>query len=115
MTKEGGEKKKAKINPNAAFPLETSKLTYQVGEVVAGLSCHETVREPKANHVLHVGVQAGRIGFEQHIDQAGQEVISISGLTAGHSERLKDVLTAFGYACKFVLRGSFGIHFNYGC
>lgn len=99
----------------AALTLEASKLTYQVGEVVAGLSCHETVREPKANHVLHVGVQAGRVGLEHNINQAGQEVIGIGRLTAGHSERLENVLTAFGHACKFVLRGSFGIHFNYGC
>lgn len=33
-----------------------SRSTYQISEIVAALSCHQTVRETEANHVLHVGV-----------------------------------------------------------
>lgn len=91
-----------------------SSATHQVCEIVAAFSSHETVREAKTNHVLHVGVEAGRIGFQQHVHQARQEVISVRRLIVGGGERFKDVLTAFGHTGKLVLWSSLGVHFYNG-
>lgn len=89
--------------------------TYQVGEVVAALSCHEAMREAKADDILHVGVQARRVGLEHNVDQGRQEVVGIGWLTVGGRERLEHVLAALGHAHQLVLRGAFGVHLDNGC
>lgn len=89
--------------------------TYQICEIVATFSCHETVRETKADHVLHVGMKTRGISFQNHINEAREKVVCIRWLSVRGGKCFKDVLAAFGHTYEFVLRRSFGIHLNYGC
>ena len=87
----------------------------QISEVVAGLSAPEAVRQAEADDVLHVGVQAGRIGTQHHVDQSGQEVVCARWLAAGRGQHLEDVLAAPGDTGELVLRRALGVHFNDCC
>jgi len=73
------------------------------------------VGKAEADHVLHVGVQARRVGLQDHVDEAGQEVVGVGRLAVGRGQRLEDVLAALGDARQLVLRRAFGVHLDDGC
>lgn len=88
--------------------------TYQICKIVATFSRHQTVRETKADHVLHIGMETRGISFQSHINEAREEVVCIGWLSVWGGKCFEDVLAAFGHTYEFVLRRSFGIHLTYG-
>lgn len=89
--------------------------TYQVCEVVAALPCHQAVRQAEADDVVDVGVQTGRVGPQDYVNQTGQEVVCVCRLPVLRGERLKNMLTALRQTGQFILRCAFGVHLNDGC
>lgn len=89
--------------------------TDQIGKVVACLAAPDAVRQAETDDVLHVGVQARRVGTQHHIDQGWQEVVCTCWLAAGWGQHLEDILAASRDTGQLVLRCTLRIHFNDGC